>query len=66
MTPVIQKYITPVSESRDAQKHWISEGVVRQLSLIDDKAITLKIGISDLHKVGLFHLVQSLKIEWIV
>ena len=45
MTPVIQKDITPVSESRDAQKHWISEGVVRQLSLIDDQAKTLKKGI---------------------
>ena len=45
MTPVIQKDITPVSEPWDAQKHWINEGVVRQLSLIDDKAKTLKKGI---------------------
>ena len=59
MTPVIQKDITPVSEPRDAKKHWISEGVVRQLSLIDDKAKTLKKGISDLHKVGVFHLPGS-------
>ena len=65
MLPVIQKDITPVSESRDAQKHWISEGVVRQLSLIDNQAKTLRKA-SDLHRVGVFHLVQSLKIEWIV
>ena len=45
MTPVIQKDITPVSESRDAQKHWISEGVARQVSLIDNQAKTLKKGI---------------------
>ena len=65
MAPVIQKDITPVSESRDAQKHWISEGVVRQLSLIDDQAKTLRKAI---YKEFVFSicLVQGLKIEWIV